>query len=457
LAQLAVLVEMSGVTPPYPSQPGSQRLWRADLRRREALFPQKFDEYVLKLVEALPQKEPAARARTAAAVLGVADGRPGQPEWLPATIDALISNFDLLPSAMQANLLSERWSLLRRRDVMPLLLHLLQNPPQESSLRGIALYRILDLDPIAGRKLVLEEIRRPDGPRVPESVLLSLPDDRIPELDPVFAAQAARRGPLPGLLIARYATRAIVKQVEAGYVAFHAELERQKLPHCPFPLVFYFLKFDPEFGEPELRKALANGPCYDLGRAAETLGRPAMSQELERLAIEYLKSSVVPVKRGAAEVLGKYGSPDAEKPLWETMEYFAGWWKGREAELSRPGQEGAYFEKTLITALAQAGGWYLGETKLRQLQALCSTATCRLDVGRWIRESETPKKVEIFSFAGEPRVRLAQYMVTGERELRRKLLQFPHGVTFRIVSLMNDDARSRVELAIRAAGHRIQD
>jgi HEAT repeat protein len=453
LAQLAVLVESNGIMPAYPSQPGTQMLWRADQRQREALFPQKFDEYILKLVDSLPRKDPPVRALTAAALLSVADGRPGQPEWIPGTIDVLMWDFDLLPSAMRTNLLSERWNLLRKRDVLPLLLRLLDSRSQDYALRGAALYRILDLDPIEGRRLVLDEIRRPDGPRVPESVLMSLPDERIPELDAAFAAQVSR-GALPGLLIARYATRAIVKEVEAGYVRLHGELERQKLPHCPFPLVFYFLKFDPEFGEQELRKGLANGPCYDMGRAAEFLGRQAMSQELERLAIEYLKSSSVPVKRGAADILGKYGSPDAEKPLWETMQYFSEWWK--QSAVS-PNQEGAYFERTLASAIAQAGGWYVGETKLQQLQALCSTSTCRSEVAHWIREAQTPRRVEVLTIAGEPRVRLAQYTVTGERELRRKLLQFPRGSTFRVFSMINDEARTRVEFAIRAAGHRIEE
>ena len=61
------------------------------------------------------------------------------------------------------------------------------------------------------------------------------------------------------------------------------------------------------------------------------------------------------------------------------------------------------------------------------------------------------------ALAGEPRVRLAQYMVTGERELRRKLSQFPRGSTFRVFSIINDEARTRVEFAIRAAGHRIEE
>lgn len=138
-------------------------------------------------------------------------------------------------------------------------------------------------------------------------------------------------------------------------MAFNAELDRQKLPHCPFPLVFYFLKFDPQFGEQELREAFAAGRCYDMGRAFESLGPYAMSPALERLALEHLMSPIVPIKRGAAEVLGKYGSPAAEKPLWETMEYFRSWWKDREDDLRKPVGQGGHLPGTRATGCIGAG------------------------------------------------------------------------------------------------------
>jgi hypothetical protein len=93
------------------------------------------------------------------------------------------------------------------------------------------------------------------------------------------------------------------------------------------PLVFYFLQHDPTFGERELRQNLSTSGGFQF----LDLGRYAMSSVLERLAIEYLASPSVPVKRGAAEVLGKYGSVAAKEPLWKTMEYFRSWWKGRES------------------------------------------------------------------------------------------------------------------------------
>lgn len=74
-----------------------------------------------------------------------------------------------------------------------------------------------------------------------------------------------------------------------------------------------------------------------------------MSPALEHLAIEFLSSSSVPIKKGAAETPGKYGSAYAKEPLWHTMEVFRSWWKGCEEELDQPvGLEGRGFERTPI-------------------------------------------------------------------------------------------------------------
>jgi hypothetical protein len=110
---------------------------------------------------------------------------------------------------------------------------------------------------------------------------------------------------------------------------------------------------------PVLRDLVVN-PCYDIGFQFHQLGPWAYSPALERLAIESLTSPKVPVKRGAAEVLGKFGSADAQKPLWETMEYFRSWWKGRESELNEKiGEEGTQLERALRIALARSDTWIL--------------------------------------------------------------------------------------------------
>jgi hypothetical protein len=461
LSQLAVLVESGGVMPPYPATETGRPVWQAESQRRASLIVEKRDRFAAILVQALPNKEPAARALTREALLSVAQASRSRPPWLNGVVESLIAGFRELPAPMQSSLLDSRWRLLRHHDILPLLNSLYENPPQPPpgypSLREIALRRIVELDPKRGRELILAELHRTEGSGIGDKTLMMLPDESLPELNDVFAARVARGGPLPVQLITRYATGAIVRQVEAGYLAFNAELDRQKLPHCDFPLVFYFLKFDPAFGEKELRKAFAGGRCYDIASAFESLGPYAMSPALEKLAIEHLMSPVVPIKRGAAEVLGRYGSTAAEKPLWEAMEYFRSWWKGREADLRKPaGQENLRLERVLRDALGRAGAWVLGAPELWRLLALCSSGECRTEVEQWIRDAHSPEPVEIVSFFDEERIHIAQYTLTGDRDLRAKLAQFPAGTAFRIAGARDDETeqtRSRVEAAIRAAGY----
>lgn len=463
LAQLAVLVESGGAMPPYPSDAAAQQAWQAESRRRVALVAEKRDHFAATLVKSLPDKEPAARTLTRNGLLGVAEATGSRPSWLAGIVESLIADFRALPGRMQSSLLDSRWRLLRDRNVLPLLNALYENPPEPpvgfTPINELVLKRLYELDPKRGRGLILEELHRIDGPRAGDRTLMMLPDETLPELNDVFVAQIARGGSLPARLITRYATGAIVKEVEAGYLAFNAGLDRQNLPHCPFPLVFYFLKFDPEFGERELRKGFTAGQCYDIERELDGLGAHAMSPALERLAIEHLTSPIVPIKKSAAEVLGRYGSPAARKPLWETMEYFRSWWKDRGDELYGPaGQEGRPLERALRIALGQASAWVLGDAELLRLLELCSSVDCRMDVERWRRNASGPMEVEIVPLPDEMRIQVAQYTVVGEKDLAAKLGQFPAGSAFRIVKTLSEDAervRPGVEAAIRAAGHRV--
>ena len=204
-----------------------------------------------------------------------------------------------------------------------------------------------------------------------------------------------------------------------------------------------------------LRQNLSNpgGPParYDIGFQFLSLGAWAMSPALERLAIEFLSSSSVPVKKGAAEVLGKYGSASAEEPLWHTMEFFHNWWQGREAQLKEhQNEEGFQFERTLRIALAQGDAWVAGREKLQRLQSLCSSDWCRNEVTGWLREAESPIQVSVAAMP-EGFISVGQYRLRST-ELPRKLSQYPAGTIFKIVPTANRSTEV-IEAAIRAAGH----
>ena len=309
--------------------------------------------------------------------------------------------------------------------------------------------RLSELAPDEGRRIILDEIRRP-GSLLPFDLIASLPDRTLPEMDDLFAEH------LNDSLIVRYASGAIVKRVEQAYERRAADFDRQKLPHCAAPLAFYFLKYDPEYGERELRRSFSPDggflACYDIGRNFP--GPWAMSPALERLAVEMLSSPSVPIKNGAATVLGRYGSPAAQEPLWRTLEFFHSWWKDRESDLKGDaGREGIDFERTLRIALAQGGAWLLSDTGLTRLQSLCSSDWCRQEVATWMQAAKPPVHITVANGGETLHFTLAQYEIQSEEGLRRRLAQFPPKTEFQLQSYAGDPTRDRLRQTVIAAGH----
>jgi hypothetical protein len=347
---------------------------------------------------------------------------------------------------------------------LPVLRDIYAHPPAprvDPPLQDAAVRRIYDLAPEEGRRIILSQIAAPDT-YLSLTTLRMLPDRSLPELNDVLAARLEARQ-YADLLILRYATGDVVQRVEKAYERRNDELDRQKLPHCGGPLVFYFLQHDPAFGEKELRgemeKPAPYPACYDIGFQFLSLDRNAYSAALERLAVEFLGSPKVPVKRGAAEVLGKYGSPAAQKPLWDTLEYFRSWWKGREQQLDEAtGREGLQFERALRIALAQADSWTLQKEGLNRLLGLCSSGWCKQEVNEWLSQATQPVGIRILPGPDGFRAAISQYEIHSTEQLRRKISQFPVGTVFRVVPFTSLDDRARAEVVqaeqiVRSSGY----
>ncbi len=417
-------------------------------------------EYATRLMASLPAKQPEARVVSTTTLVDSAsrDGRT-DTAWLPPIAASLIADFRGLSSRTQLNLLEGRWNIIGGPAMLPILREIYARP-LDLQLRDAAVRRIYELVPDEGRRIILSQIAQPD-PALYFSTLAMLPDRSLPELNDLLASRFEQDRSVDTLIL-RYATGDIVQRVERTYLKRNEEYERQKLPQCGGPLVYYFLKYDPAFGERELRSNV-NKPgmppvCYDIGFQFSSLDRNAYSPALERLAIEFLSSPAVPVKRGAAEVLGKYGSPAADKPLWDTLEYFHSWWKGREEQLTEQNAlEGLLFEQALRIALAKADGWTLQEEGLNRLLALCSTHWCRQEVTDWLSKAKQPVAIEILSGSDEVRATIAQYETLSEEQMRRKIPQFPEGTVFRVVHYPHADNRfnadiDHAEQIVRSAG-----
>jgi hypothetical protein len=423
------------------------------------VLQQKRKEYVARLIASLPAKEPEARVVSMTTLVDSAGRDGSDASWLPAVAASIVADFHSLPVRTQLNLLQGRWNIVGSPAMLPILREIYA-PPRDAqagiigepwALRDIAVRRIYELAPEEGRRIILTQITRPDT-SVSFSTLSMLPDRSLPELNNLLANRADA-GQLEDGLILRYATGDIVQRVEQAYLKRNEEFDRQKLPHCGGPLIYYFLKYDPAFGERELRSDFSKPAlppvCYDIGFQFSSLDRNAYSPALERLAIDLLASPAVPIKRGAAEVLGKYGSPAAEKPLWDTLEYFHSWWKGREEQLD---EENAQLERTLRIGLAQADGWTLQEEDLNRILALCSTNWCRQEVTDWLPKAKQPIAIEMMYGSDEVRASIAQYETHSEEQMLRKIRQFPAGTVFRVIHYPHSD-NNRAEQLVRSTGY----
>ena len=365
---------------------------------------------------------------------------------------------------LQRRMLSSYWERISGSAMIPVLRSLYENPPEgigANEVEDLALRRLCQLEPGEGRKLILEQLREPTK-RVEWTTLASLDDKTLPELNDALAARL-EGGEYVDQLIVRYADEQVLERVKAAYEKRQAE-HAQRNELCLSPLHFYFLRVDADYGERELHRVLSKGGpgrCLNLASPLHDLGSHAMSPALEKAAIEYLNSSIVTIKNGAAEILGKYGSTAAEEPLWTTMEFFHEWWKGKEQLLTEPvGQESMQFEQTLRMALAKADGWVLDESGLRRLRALCSSDLCRQDVDTWIQAASPPLAIQLYSgFEDSFRAEIGQYAVHSKEDLLRKLSQFRGGAQLRWGYRPADDAspglrasRDLIEDAVRAAG-----
>ena len=461
LAVLSMCAYAAKNVPRVGPHPGSADRAKYDLWQKEAAEEWRArqslrDEYVKRMAAAVLTKQGRAKALSLHTLLNETGARPmDSSALLPAGLleklpSALAGVFFDLPVLTQGSLLQDAWDRIKGPGMMPVLERYYQIPSPERDRRdhaaaGIALQRIFEMDPKRGRELILKEIANPTG-RVRFEVLSLLPDITLPEMDEAFASALAKRGNLSfelfrvdAQLLARYATPAILPRVRTAW------LENSSAWSCEVqaPVLAYFLRTDPAFGAQAMESAqsLANGtrmPCYSglLGAVA----RAYTSTELAAAAVRSLDDPDPAVVLDAVATLAKFGSADAEDPLWKRFEKWHNAWKGRAAEMQKPpigiAPELAAqlrMQSAFTSALGTAPGWLADAAKLKRLQALCLTEQERKLVGSMISLAEAPKKRLSFEpgMAIRWTIEVAQYRNLSTLDaVKAKLAQFPKGTVF---------------------------
>ncbi|HEY7182335.1 MAG TPA: HEAT repeat domain-containing protein [Blastocatellia bacterium] len=467
LSQLAASLQQKDRTPSPAEQSNDERQAKAadEARRKQWDLSQKLQaQYTERLMSALSRKQGKARAIAAHTLLETlwnnnsqsaqpslsGPGRPGglNSEMIKKLAPEIIDVFDDLPVNTRTYLLSHRWKQLAGPAMLPVIRRILNNKPANDlsygsgDLRGMALRRLYELAPDEGRRLIIEEMRRPSL-GVGFATLELLPDETLPESEGTLVENLKKAlsdgggdADLLSTLIERYATASVAPRVRDIYGAKGGKWE------CSIQsaLLAYFLRVDAPTGIELAKQALnARGPEYTHCYASllSDVSKLRMTPELEALAIEHLDDPDPEVVINAASALGQYGSTDAEKPLWARLEKWLQEWKGRAEELPKnfdsgnPNSWSKQVARALRQALSQSPAWLTDREELERLRQSC------LD-----KDELQQFNYQAVGLSGEIRIgfqpsdegwgnaTVAHYQCNSLSAIEMKLSQFPKNTTF---------------------------
>lgn len=430
----------------------------------ESKWKEKEQKAMAKAVEALPNKRDAAAGVTLNTIVDAAWSRIGVSPLSPDTerklIKQLISIFDQLSIEQQVGLLDYRWNHIKDPALLPVLKKLLEvdleNVSPENSfdagrIPGLALARWFELDPASARPVVLQEITRP-LPRFGAGELGLLPEETLPVLDQAladnFTALADDSWAMHNLasLIARYATGAALPQI-LGKLDHHSgnwDCSSQSR------ILAYVFRVDPTAAKPRIEKIIATRRKAGIGclrsiftDIAEVYYAPA----LEELAIRALDDSDPTIAADAARMLGKFGSPSCEAPLWRAYERWSKRWAGRERELNIPLAADVdddrslqlRFGDALFEALAAGKAWISDEAKLRRLKRMNRVQSLEYGAEQYLENWQRPRlELTILCDPSFVTAYVAHYRFESWRALKEKLAQFAPGTKFALSRLSTE-------------------
>src|SRR5262249_18752425 len=177
----------------------------------------------------------------------------------------------------------------------------------------------------------------------------------------------------------------------------------------------------------------------------------AMSPALAEYMSAYLMHSDVYIKTTAAQMLRRYGPPQALPKLWDTLRYFQEYWKGKSAELEGNGQSIA-LEVELRNAIARGSHWLATDADLRSIQSLCSSNWCRRETQQDLAFWTSPLSIDIMDQPNGIQGRIAQYPgLDGVAAMNEKLSQFPSGTRFSMRAIGRRTEKAAAEIRRFAA------
>lgn len=401
-------------------------------------FATRLASYYGDLAAALSGKNEAAKAISTAALSAYSSSQPTPPAWKSSVAARLRERFRELPRNEQRDLLSHRWHEIAGPEMIPLLrdLYEKQDDPAYREVSNWAVRRLYGLDRVAGRKLIVQHILQPTHGLELDTALM-LDDKTLPEAFDLFSVHLRAGSHSVDHLVLRYGDSSLVDlAVDALHIRRKAFGDANQAA-CVSALHLFVLREDPERGAPEFLRdfaysAVEKPQCLNL-RQNKVVGRHAWSPALEKLLASLPENAPPIARESATELLGQYGSPDAEDVLWAALEAFHRKWQSRSADLeSNPPSDDLQLERAFRTALAKGAAWDLDRQGLTRLRSLCVSDWCRSDVDSWTAESAEPVQVGLSSSDSEDfSASIGRYHLRSHDELLAKIGQFPAGTRFR--------------------------
>ncbi|HWQ54128.1 MAG TPA: hypothetical protein VN442_10625 [Bryobacteraceae bacterium] len=435
---IGTLIELAAAetVPPDPAYPAEDqealKRWNEEHRRRLEQTRPIERRYFSTLGDALARKMGQAHAVSLATLF---TNGPQPPA--PAVLAALMKDFAALPEGFQRMLLTSEWHRIVSPAVEPVVRSVAAGTGPG---RDFALMRLYELNPEAGRAMILGRIRAGNIGREPR-VLMLLPEKTIPELDGPLADALEQGKPVEPVL-ARYASPAVFARVRASHMG--------QPGMCSGPLFAYFFRVDPAWAASQLserRKANPGGCALYLSPNEDLL----MSPGLERAAIDDLRNPDPGTRRSAQSLLQYGGSSAAEQPLWDAFARL------RESRVG-PMDQGLEFGFT--EALLKGAGWVLTPDRIDRLRDACITEQCRGLIASERRALEPPLRISLLS--EEPMAAMVgPFRLRGEVQLKAKIGQFPRGTLFRFErgygnSPWAASQRQKIRILLEAAGMRVE-
>ena len=446
-----------GEKPPEPS-PEQLQYWS---RHRE--YEQRVtEEAAATLAANLVRKQGDAKTIALQALLEnarqIRENEPAQPfpPWVPVVKEEFAKSFAKIERSRQRQLLSLYASTLRTPDVIPLLESVLDawKPGDYYEAPHEALQNLYDIDPARAQARIMAELAKErtwlDAPQLE---LLPVSVARFTDDTLIEALAAAQRGggwniPLRMMALAKYASRDALPRIQAIY--------ESQGDRCQPELMAYFVRFDPAYADRVFHSHpwdIHAAPPLCTVQYFERTSKLAMGPPLEQYMAAYLMQGQVPLKRSAAQSLGRFGSPAAVGPLWDAFRYFHDYWKGKQEELDRNGA-GVPLEVDLRNAIARGTHWLATEADLRTIESLCISERCVNETRQDLLSWQRPLKIEVYGELGGIRGHVTQYHnIASIGVLEEKLGQFPKETPFLLTASGVGAGETAAHIRAYAAAH----